>query len=156
MAGFDIVAFQDAIVAKIKATLPNTTLYEDTIPDDENLERDENLKLKPYMYLRFGPIKASRNGKSFMGPRQDEYFGTADIVAVAPSGRIARMMNQAMVDALIGFRPDGINPMSLRSDEGDPSQFVVTSNEARPTQNIASTRMRFGVNTLDRGEPLTP
>lgn len=154
--GFDIVALQDAIVEKVKLTLPNTIVFEDTIPDDANLPRDENGKLSPYVYLRFGPIKAARRGKSFMGPRHDEYFGTLDVASVASNGRIARRMEQVLVDALIGFRPDGVNPMSLRSDEGDPSQFVVTSNEARPTQNVASTRMRFGANTVNVGASPTP
>lgn len=151
--GFDIVGLQEKITAKVKETFPNTLVLEDTIEDDRSIPRDDFGKVIPYFILRYGPIKTKRREKSFMGPRADGYFGTVDVIAVASMGKIARRMNAAMVDRLIGFRPDGVNPMSLRGEEGDPSQFVVTSNEARPTQNVASTRMQFGVNTRNIGAP---
>lgn len=154
--GFNTKEQQDAIVARLKAFLPNTPMFEDTIDDDAALPRDLNNKLIPYQVVRFGPMKASRRDKSFMGPRFDGYFGTCDVMAIAPKGTIARDINQWQVDALLGFKPDGTNPMSLRSDEGDPSQFVVTSNEARPTQNVASTRMKFTINNKDVGASPTP
>lgn len=154
--GFNTVEQQDAIVARLKEALPNTPVLQDTIEDDRVLMRDLNLKMVPYQVVRFGPMKASRRDKSFMGPRHDGYFGTVDVIAVAPNGRIARDINQWQIDALLGFRPDGTNPMSLRSDEGDPSQFVVASNEARPTQNVASTRMKFTINNKDVGASPTP
>lgn len=154
--GFNIIEQQEAIVARLKAALPNTPLVEDTTEDDKVMQRDLNDKLVPYQVVRFGPMKASRRDKSFMGPRQDGYFGTVDVIAVAPLGKIARRINEWQVDALLGFKPDDTNPMSLRSDEGDPSQFVVTSNEARPTQNVASTRMKFTINNKDVGASPTP
>lgn len=150
--GFNITEQQEAIVAQLKAILPNTPMFEDTIEDDASIPRDENGKLISYQIVRFGPMKASRRDKSFRGPRHDGYFGTVDVIAVASKGGNARRINEVQVDALLGFRPDGTNPMSLRSDEGDPSQFVVTSNEARPTQNVASTRMKFTINNKDVGE----
>lgn len=151
--GFDIVGLQDIITAKVKDTFPNTLVLEDTIEDDRAIPRDDNGKVTPYFILRFGPIKAKRREKSFRGPRADGYFGTVDVIAIAPQGKISRRMNAAMVDRLIGFKPDGVNPMGLRGEEGDPSQFVVASNEARPTQNVCSTRMQFAVNTKNIGAP---
>ena len=151
MGGFDIVSLQDAITAEVEAFIPLVTVFEDTIPDDEALPFDENGNLQPYIVLRYGPIRPSYTGGSLMGPRYDEYWASCDIVAIAPRGRIARQLNAAVVDHLIGFKPDGVSPMSQRTDAGDPAQFVVSSNESRPTQFIASTRLRYTVNGTNIG-----
>lgn len=152
--GFDIVTLQDNIVDELKAFLPNTVIYEDTIPDDAELPFDDDDNLAPYIVLRFGPIRPSYTGKSLMGPRHDEYWASCDIVAVAPRGRVARVLNAAAVDHMIGFKPDGVSPMSMRTDAGDPAQFVVSSNESRPTQFVASTRLRYTVNGTNIGAPI--
>jgi hypothetical protein len=55
---------------------------------------------------------------------------------------------------MIGFKPDGVSPMQMRTDAGDPAQFVVSSNESRPTQYICSTRLRYTVNAVDVGAPI--
>lgn len=148
---FNIDELQDNIVAYLKLCLPNTPMVEDTLEDDYTPPRDANGKLVPYQILRFAPMKASRRGKSMAGVRHDEYYGTVDIMAVASKGRIARRINNRQVDFLIGFKPDGVVSMGLSSEDAAAAQFVVASNEARPTQNVASTRMKFTVNNLDVG-----
>ena len=151
MAGLDLVALQDNIVAHVKTLVPDTNVYEDSTPDDNSLEVDEFGKVRPYVVLRFGPLRPSYSGKSLRGPRHDEYWASCDIAAIASKGRLARLLNMGLVDALIGYKPDGVSPMSMRTDAGDPAQFVVSSNESRPTQFIASTRLRFSVNAENPG-----
>lgn len=154
MAGLDIVLLQDAIADEVRAFLGvDTLVLEDTIPDDSTLPRDPNtMKMIPYVVIRFGPIRPGYTGKSFKGPRYDEYYGTCDLMAVAPNGRSARLLNAILVDHMIGFKPDGVSPIGMRTDAGDPAQFVVSSNESRPTQMICSTRLRFTVNSVGVGE----
>lgn len=153
MAGFDIVSLQDAITTQVKSLVPDTLVLEDSIPDDFQLPM-EGTKIKPYVVLRFGPLRPSYTGKSLRGPRHDEYWASCDIVAIAGNGRTARLLNAGLVDAMIGFKPDGVSPMQMRTDAGDPAQFVVSSNESRPTQFIASTRLRYTVNSTDVGAPV--
>lgn len=141
---FDIVPLQDAIVAYVES-LTTATVYEDSIPDDEPLPMDANGKLQPYIVLRFGPIRPSYTGHSMRGPRLDEYWASCDVLAISGKGRVSRLLNAGLVGSMIGFKPDGISPMSMRTDSGDPAQFVVSSNESRPTQYIASTRLRYRV-----------
>jgi hypothetical protein len=157
MAGFDIVDLQDAITAQVKALLPNTLVLEDTVPDDESLPVDANGKLVPYVVLRYGPIRPSYTGHSMMGPRYDEYWASCDLIAISNNGRVSRKLNAALVGSMIGFKPDGTYPMQMRTDAGDPAQFVVSSNENRPTQFVSTTRLRFAVNSVDPGaEPSVP
>lgn len=151
MAGFDIVSLQDTITAHVKTLIPNTLVLEDSIPDDKALPLDEAGQLMPYVVLRYGPLRPSYTGKSLMGPRYDEYWASCDIVAISGQGRVSRLLNAGLVDALIGFKPDGVSMMQMRTDAGDPAQFVVSSNESRPTQFISSTRLRYTVNALNVG-----
>jgi len=151
MGGFDIVALQDIITAKVKEILPNALVLEDSIPDDKDLPYTNDGRLAPYVVLRYGPIRPSYTGRSMGGARLDEYWASCDFLAIAPSGREARILNAALVSRMIGFKPDGVYPMAMRTDAGDPAQFVVSSNEARPTQFVATTRLRYAVNSVDAG-----
>lgn len=151
MAGFDIVQTQDAITAYVKSIVPNCEVYEDSPPDDADLPFDPNGKLRPYVVLRYGPIRPAYTGKNYGGPRLDEYWASCDVVTVAHTGRASRLLGSAIVGRLFGYKPDGIYPMQMRTDAGDPAQFVVSSNESRPTQYVWTTRLRFGVNTTDPG-----
>ena len=144
--GFNIVDIQDVITAHVESIVPSTLVLEDSIPDDFSPPVDSNNKLVPYVVLRYGPIRPSYTGKSIMGTRYDEYWASVDVVAISANGRVSRKLNAGLVDGLLGFKPDGVSPMTMRTDAGDPAQFVVSSNESRPTQYICSTRLRYTVN----------
>lgn len=150
MAGFDLVTLQDNITAYVHS-LTTATVYEDSIPDDEALPMDEAGKLLPYVVLRYGPLRPSYTGKSFGGARHDEYWASCDVLAISGNGRVSRILNNGLVDALIGFKPDGVAEMHQRTDAGEPAQFVVSSNESRPTQYVQSTRLRYTVNATNVG-----
>lgn len=149
--GFNIVDLQDNILAEIKLRFPNHTVYEDSIPDDADLPITSLGQIKPYIVIRFGPIRPSYVGKSMAGPRLDEYWASCDFIAISQNGRVSRKLNAALVSAMIGFKPDGVSPMQMRTDAGDPAQFVVSSNESRPTQYVSSTRLRYTVNGTNVG-----
>lgn len=151
--GFDLVPIHDAITARVKETLPNAPVKEDTFPDDETPARDVHMQLIPYIILRYGPLrKAYGTGESVAGVRHDNYFGTVDVMAIAPQGRMARRLFDVLVDCLIGFDPGGGGSISL---EGSSSNFAVSSNEARPTQMVCMVRMKFPVNGVSVGEPIS-
>ena len=152
--GFNIVDLQDIIIAKVKETFPNHTIYEDSIPDDADLPITKLGQIQPYIVLRFGPLRPSYVGKSFVGPRHDEYWASCDLIAISQNGRVSRKLNAALVSNMIGFRPDGVSPMQMRTDAGDPAQFVVSSNESRPTQYASTTRLRYTVNGTNVGAPV--
>lgn len=149
--GFNIVDLQDTITEKVQSVVPDTLILEDSIPDDFSPPVDSEDKLLPYIVLRYGPIRPSYTGKSLAGVRHDEYWASCDVLAISAVGRVSRILNSAIVDALLGFKPDGVSPMTMRTDAGDPAQFVVSSNESRPTQYVASTRLRYTVNGTNVG-----
>jgi hypothetical protein len=153
MTGFNTLAIQDAITARIETALPNHKVIEDGIVDDANLLRDENQQLVPYIIVRYGPLRRKYLGYAVAGSRHDDHYATTDIMCIAPKGRMAREGLMILTDALIGYKPDGTSEMTI---EGGTSEFVVMSNEARPTAFVSSIRFRFGVNQEGVGELLTP
>lgn len=150
--GLGLVPLHDAITARVKATLPNTPVHEDTLPDEVMPQRDADMQMIPYIVLRYGPLrKAYGTGEALAGVRHDNYFGTVDAMAVAPTGRMARQVFDILVDCLVGFQPGGGGSISL---EGAASNFVVSSNEARPTQMVCMVRMKFPANGVNVGQPM--
>lgn len=152
--GVALTPIHDTITARVQSVLPNTPVIEDMFPDEVMPERDTNMQMIPYIILRYGPLrKAYGTGEAIAGVRHDNYFGTVDAMAAAPTGRMARMVFDILTDCLLGFDAGGGGAISL---EGAASNFVVSSNEARPTQNVCMVRMKFPVNGVSVGEPLTP
>lgn len=155
--GLDVIAYQDAITAYVESLYsPEFDVIEDSLDDDAILERDINGKMEAFIILRYGPILPKRRGRSLAGARQDEYYGTVDVMAIANKGRKARYLSAAIMDDLIGFKPDGTAPLEIQDDGGMFAAFVVMSNEARPTRAIASQRYRFTVNGTDVGRSPRP
>jgi hypothetical protein len=153
-SGLRLIGYQDAITARIKALYPNFEVIEDTLTDDRIFDRDVNGVFEQYIVLRYGPMFPKIRGGALAGVRHDEYFSTFDILAVAANARDARYLCAAIVDDMLGWSPDGSAPITLRNDGGAINAFVVQSNEARPTRNLASQRMQFTVNSVDVGGSL--
>ena len=149
--GLDLVSYQDAITAHIRALYPDYDVEEDTLIDDAILYRDIRGKMPAYIILRYGPKLPKRREKSFAGERSDGYYATVDVMAIASRGRIARQLCDAVTNDLIGWAPDGTAPMSIQDDGGMFAAFVVSSNEVRPTRSLASQRVRFSVNGTNVG-----
>ena len=145
-------AIQDAITAKVKS-LTVIPVEEDQWPDDKPLPMGTDGKIKPYIILRFGPRRPSYTGRSMRGARLDEYWSSVDLTCITNDGNKSRKMLEGLLDELVGFKPDGVSPLAQRPDAGDPAMFVVSANESRPTQYVASTRLRFSINGIGNGYP---
>lgn len=154
--GLDLYGYQEAITAHVESLYPDYEVIEDTLEDDRALTRDTNGKMPAYFILRYGPMMPVRRGKSFAGVRYDEYYSTVDVMTVGSKGNIARKLNAAAVQDLMGWAPDGVAPMVLQDDGGMFAAFVVSSNEARPTRSVVSQRFRYNINTNNIGKIVRP
>lgn len=154
--GLDLYSYQEAITAHVKSLYPDYNVIEDTLDDDYVLQRDPMGKMPAYIILRYGPMMPVRRGKSFAGPRLDEYYATVDVMAIGSKGNIARRLSAAVTQDLLGWSADGFAHLTLQDDGGMFAAFVVSSNEARPTRSIASQRFRFPINTNNVGKITRP
>lgn len=148
----NLYEMQDRISQHVK-TLTAWEVRDDMYPDGIPIPMGTDGKIKPYIVLRFGVRRASYTGGSMRGPRMDEYWSTVDVVAIADDGNKSRRLLNGLIEDLIGWKPDGVTPLSQRSDAGDPAMFTVSSNESRPTQYVSSTRLRFSLNGVGNGYP---
>lgn len=151
-AGFQTVWITDAITEKIKAILPNTPVEEDGVLDNENLLRGTDNQLIPYIVPRYGSPRRLISDTAMSGVRQDSFYGTVDVSCVAPTGRMARQMLDAVIDMLLGFKPSGGGEMFT---EGLPDNFPILSNQARPTAFVASIRFRYSISGNDTSQNIS-
>jgi hypothetical protein len=103
MNGIDLVSLQDEILLHIQTTFPQYQIIEDELLDDESLLRVDK-KTKPFVVIRWSGLSRDPANASFAGVRHDEYFSRFDIVAVAPSPKIARRVLNFFMDNLIGWK----------------------------------------------------
>lgn len=152
--GFALTPLTDNITATVEAYLPDYDVFEDTLPDEVSIEVDPTTDLMvPYIILRYSPLRESIYSGAVAGVRYGDFYATVDVMTCAPVGRMARQMLDIITDKLMGYNPGGGGEMKL---EGGASQFVVSSNEARPTQMVCTVRMRYNVNGTNVGEPMIP
>lgn len=155
--GLNLPLYQDKITAEVERLYGDEfEVIEDTLADDQVMYRDFRGQMPAYIILRYGPMMPKRRGRTFAGPKQDEYYGTVDVIAVAAQGKTSRRLAAAVANDLLGWKPDGTAPMILQDDGGMFAAFVVTNNEVRPTRTMASQRMRFNVNNRDVGQTARP
>ena len=154
MAGFNIVLTQDSITAYLKEVFPNTTIYEDGLPDDvQTVLASPQQALKPYIVLAYSnlnPVGTSA-GRSMGGPRWDDYFTTVDIDTIAPTGRMSRLLMQAVLDTLTGWAPTDSTEMTIYEKVRN---YVYEENGTLPTTFQSSVRMRHGANTTGVSSPI--
>lgn len=143
--GIDLKASQDSILEYLRTTFPAYLFKRGGIPDDEILERDANGKVINYCTVRFGSIRPRPRGKSFAGPRNDDYYTTLDVNTVGPTDDEAASSLNIFVDRLIGFKPVG--GTSMIPEGVSIGDITVKNSAARPTAYAASQRFTYGLNT---------
>lgn len=152
MSGLNVFSVQEIISAYIQQEFSNYVVYDDVVLDDEFVIKIGN-KVKPYIVLRWGGLRPSPTGASFMGPRNDEYYSTVDISVVAPTPNQSRRALNIIVDKMVGYKPTGGSPMSV---EGGMDTIGIPDYDGRPHVYLSSTRFRYAINGENVGAYITP
>lgn len=143
MPGLDLVAVQDEILAHIQTTFPNYEIKEDEVLDDEYLV-NLNGNVKPFLVVRWHGLNRSVNNNSFAGVRWDEYNSAVDIIAIAPSPRIARRVLAHVMDGIIGWVVPGGGQLI---PSGGASVSAIMDPQARPHLYLAVNTLTFQVDS---------
>lgn len=152
MNGIDLVSIQDEIALHIRTSFPNYEIKEDEVLDDEAILRISN-KTKPFIVLRWGGLSREDSGASFAGVRHDEYSSRFDIIAVAPSPKIARKLCNYFMDSLIGWRIS--NGSALTPILGQ-AVFPVVQNDGVPHLYLGIGTLSFRFNSTNPNSNITP
>lgn len=152
MSGLNIIPTQDSITAYVRQQFSGYDVYEIDVIDDDAIIKKDGLA-KPYIVLRYGGLRDTGNLGSFVGARYDEYYSTVDVIVVAQNSRQAKISLNIIIDRLIGWKPLDSTPLSV---DGGMDVWGVPSNNGAPKVYMASTRLRYNVNTTSIGQPIQP
>jgi len=150
--GIDLVSIQDEIELHVTTAFPEYEIKEDSVLDDESLLRVSS-KTKPFIVLRWGGLNRSEQNASFAGVRHDEYFSKVDIVAIAPTPKIARLVLNYFMDGLIGWRIS--NGAQLTPELGQ-SIFPIVDDNAVPHLYVGINTLGFRFNSDNPNSNITP
>lgn len=143
MTGLDLVAVQDAILDHIRTELPQYDIREDEVLDDEYLLKINN-NTKPFIVLRWHGLNRLSSGGSFGGVLWDQYSSSVDIVAVAPTPKIARKLLNGCMNTFIGWVVPGGGQLT---PIGGQSVVPVIDNNAKPYIYLAVNTLSFQVDS---------
>lgn len=121
---------QEAILARAKV-LFGGRVY-DEIPDDQTLERDDQLNVKPYAVVSFGELYDSVLDRSIAGEEQQPAIMPVVFECWSTSSSVCRTMAGAMRSRFRGWAAnDNMSPLRFRGggaflardSNGGPSRF---------------------------------
>lgn len=110
-----IGATQEEILALLDAQFVQP-IVEQGIPDINTVLR-HNGQIVPYIAIQFGDLQNS-TGKSFIGPRGHDYDMPIYVQCVAPDPKIARQLQNKLVNVLLGISFDWSGNMAKRPGGG--------------------------------------
>lgn len=91
---------QEAILTALDSALAQEVV-EQAIPDAQTVKRDSSGNIKPYVAIQFGDLQQGV-GRSFAGPRGDDYILPVYVQAVAPTAKIARQIINKVRNVMLG------------------------------------------------------
>ena len=151
MDGINLVSLQDEIAAQVVSEFPTYEVVEDEVLDDEYILRINN-NVKPFIVLQWGGLGRDGKEASFSGVRHDEYFSSFDIVAIAPSPRIARRVLNMLMDNLIGWKIQG----SALTPSNRIDTFAVRDSSGAPHLYLSIGTLGFRFNSSNPSAHITP
>lgn len=111
-----IGATQEEILALLDTEFVQP-IIEQGIPDINTVKRNGVGKIEPYIAIQFGDLQNS-TGKSFIGPRGHDYDMPIYVQCIAPEPKIARQLQNKLVNVLLGISFDWSGNMAKRPGGG--------------------------------------
>lgn len=91
---------QEEILTLVDSQMPQPVV-EQGVVDIETVKRNGVGDIEPYIAIHFGMLQSGR-GKSFIGPRGHDYILPIYVQCVSPEPKIARQLQNKIVDVLLG------------------------------------------------------
>lgn len=150
---FDLYSIQTSIEDYLVAELPQFKFYRGTIPEDQQVDRDENAEVEPFFIAQYGPMTPLTKGRSIKGARNDEYTSWVQYVCVSSVERNAANALSLLVDRLIGFKPEGGTKLI---PSGGPTDYGSRQYSVRPVLYYQSQQFDFNIAQNGLDGHLTP
>lgn len=93
---------QEQILALLVSSIAPRSVYEQGVPDGDNVRRDAAGKVVPYVAVQFGDISEGATN-AMIGPRGDDYTLQVRTQCVAADAKTARRLANKTVNVLLGM-----------------------------------------------------
>lgn len=98
----NVGSIQDQILAFLDDQFIQPVI-EQSIPEIETVRRNVTTgKIEPYIAIQFGDIQQGR-ATSMIGPRGDDYSLPIYVQCIAPTAKVARDLQNKLVDRMLGW-----------------------------------------------------
>lgn len=121
----NINGIQEAILSHLKSAFAQP-IIEQGIPDIDTVLRNETGDIEPYIAIQFGDLQQGR-GRSFAGPRGDDYILPMYFQCIAPTPKIARTLQNKLLDEMLGEGFSWAGQVRKRAGGG---MFTMTNSNA--------------------------
>lgn len=114
---FSLDVVQENILSYMRSEFVQP-IVEQSIPGPETVLRNDAGLIEPYIAIQFGDIQPFARGKSFAGPRGDDYWLPLYCQSLAPTPEIARRLSNKLVNVMLGMNFDWAGSVRKRSGYG--------------------------------------
>lgn len=136
---------QDSITTHLRTLYPHIPVIPDGLMDQEDdvIKKYADGSVKPFIVLWFRQPQRLRRGRSIADTRLDQRMASVDVVVVARSAPESRLVLNAVIDSMVGWKPEngGIMVESDRSLWGDARAVDFAS---RPSRWAATQSLNWG------------
>ena len=136
-----------AILARARAYLLGGRVH-NGVPDDTDLERNEQGLVKPYAVLHWGAIYASPDDRTIMGEEEQPHVMPFSIACYAPSAQAAQASAGAARSLFVGWQP---SPGSEEIVVPSGLSFRDRDSTAGPTLSVEVVALETVINVGDNG-----
>lgn len=96
----NISSIQEAILAHLDTEFVQPVI-EQSVPDTNTVLRNAGGAIEPYIAVQFGDLQQGST-YSFAGPRADDYLLPIYFQCIAPTPKIARQLQNKLMDEMLG------------------------------------------------------
>lgn len=109
-------------------------IVEQGIPDINTVRRNTAGQIEPYIAIQFGDLQ-NATGKSMIGPRGHDYAMPIYVQCIAPEPKMARRLQNKLVDILLGEGFPWSGSMEKRAGGG---MFPMTNSNSATEAYVAA------------------
>jgi hypothetical protein len=151
MAGLDISAVQDEILAKMESDLPYEVMEGD-VTDGLTLVQINGVT-QTFIVVQFGDLLHASGSDSFGGVTLDGYYSLVRTLAIGSSPKRARQAASITGQVLLGWAPDNATPLAKEWGGGS---YTIGEANSRPLAYSALSSFRYETNIVDVSATVYP
>lgn len=153
MAGLDLSALQDDILAHLETSLPaGYQVMEADVADALTIAQNNGVA-QTIVIVQFGDMLPRAGDKSWCGPEMDGYYTLVRTLCIASEARAARQANSVVNQVMLGHKPANGGVIGKQAGGG---AFTLGEANSKPLAYVALAGFQLATNVDDVGSTVYP